>query len=230
MEMLLSLPIPSIDLITKQCEGHEPSFLERVFSEHVKLSPQGKPVGFKDGKDAKDNQTRLLLREYMIVLIKILKDIMDNYGTPDNRQVFELLLELKSPFIPPERTLLYAMGLGAGFSGNLIEAAHLLIPQLENSFRFLATTQGISVTNYGNGQEQLENTMGGTLQKITPITDKDLLAELQNFLLDGSSVNFRNELMHGLISPKLSEHYGYYLWWLSLKMIYQTKSMFHLKG
>lgn len=229
MQTLLSLPIPSIQLISKQDDDHEPSFLERAFSKHVKLSGQGKPVGSSDGQEAKDNQSHMLLREYMIVLIKMFKDVMDIYDTPSNQQVFELLLELKSPFISPERTSLYAMGLGAGFGGNFIEAAHLLIPQLEHSFRYLATSQGISVTNYGNSEEQLENTMGGTLQKMAAIVDKDLLAELQNFLLDGSSVNFRNELMHGIINPKLIEHYGYYIWWLSLKMIYQTKILFRMQ-
>lgn len=229
VQRLLSLPIPSVELISEQRDKRDPSFLDQAFSKHVKLSSQGRPVGSRDGEEAKDNQTRMFLREYLILLIKMLKDIMDIYGTPSNQQVFELLVELKSPFVSPERTSLYAMGIGAGFSGNFIEAAHLLIPQLEHSFRHLATTQGISVTNFGNTQEQLENTMGGTLQKMVTIVDGDLFVELQNFLLDGSSVNFRNELMHGIINPKLAEHYGYYLWWLSLKMIYQTKILFRLK-
>lgn len=229
IEILLSMPIPSVQFISAQRDNREFSLFDRAFSEQVKLSSQGRPVGSKDGEAAQDNQTRMLLREDLILRIKMLKDFMDSYGTLSNQQVFELLVELKSPFVSPERTSLYAMGLGAGFHGDFIVAAHLLIPQLEHSFRQLATKQGIPVTNFGNIEEQMENTMGGTLQKMVAIVDKDLLAELQNFFLDGSSVNFRNELMHGTITPKLTAHYGYYVWWLSLKMIYQTKSLFRLK-
>jgi hypothetical protein len=228
MQALLSIQIPILSPLKKDVDlDAEPSFLDRAFSKHVRLSSQGKPVGFKEGENAKDNQLRMLLREHIIMLIKMFKDVMDIHGTLSNQQVFEILLRLESPFIPPDRASVYAMGLGAGFRGNFVEAAHLLIPQLENSFRYLATREGISVTNFKE-KEQLENTLGGTLQKITAITTPDLLEELQGFLIDGSDINFRNELLHGILQPKLVEHYGYYAWWLSLKLIYQTKLFFKI--
>jgi hypothetical protein len=54
----------------------------------------------------------MLLREHIIMLIKMFKDVMDIHGTLSNQQVFEILLRLESPFIPPDRASVYAMGLG----------------------------------------------------------------------------------------------------------------------
>lgn len=76
---------------------------------------------------------------------------------------------------------------------------------------------------------QRENMLGGPLKKMAGIVDDGLLAEVEKFLLDSSNVNFRNELLHGITCQKLIEHYGYYVWWLSLKLIYQTQELFRMK-
>ena len=60
------------------------------------------------------------------------------------------------------------------------------------------------------------------------ICDRDLLLELNNFLVDGNGVNFRNRICHGLISPIETEYYGIYLWWITLKMLYQTDKYFSI--
>ena len=62
------------------------------------------------------------------------------------------------------------------------------------------------------------------------MTDPDLMAELQGFLVAGSDVNFRNELAHGNMHAVHLYHYGRYLWWLTLKLVFQTQQFFSLKN
>ncbi|MBK9540064.1 MAG: hypothetical protein IPO12_15170 [Flavobacteriales bacterium] len=53
-----------------------------------------------------------------------------------------------NPFIPPGHESIFLRGLHAGLHGNLLVAAHLLVPQLENSIRYLLTMQGVPVTKW----------------------------------------------------------------------------------
>jgi hypothetical protein len=101
------------------------------------------------------------------------------------------------------------------------------MPQFENSFRHLAVLNSITTTNFEN-KMQLENILGGVLEKIKSITSPDLHDELKNFLNDAHSVNFRNELAHGLMNSVLLHHYGQYLWWLTLKLVFKTKEYFKI--
>ena len=81
---------------------------------------------------------------------------------------------------------------------------------------------------------QNDNTLGAILKSDNPdkmlngLCNEDLILELQSFLLDGNSVNFRNRICHGLIEPAEIDFYGIYLWWLTLKMVFHTKELFSI--
>lgn len=135
-------------------------------------------------------------------------------------------MKLKSKFIPQDRIQLFAQGLYWGFKGDFSLAAHILLPQIENSFRHIAQQHGITTTKLTE-VIQHENTMGGILEKLKPYMETDIWKELNHFLVDG--IGFRNRAMHGLLSHEQMYHYGIYLWWLCLKMIYNTDKYFGLK-
>ena len=42
-----------------------------------------------------------------------------------------------SPFVPADRTDLYALGFARYVNGDFISALHILVPQLENSLRYV---------------------------------------------------------------------------------------------
>jgi hypothetical protein len=48
-----------------------------------------------------------------------------------------------SPFVPPEREYLFAKGLYAGLTGDFFTSTHILIPQIENSIRYIMQQRGI---------------------------------------------------------------------------------------
>ncbi|SEO09526.1 hypothetical protein SAMN05192574_105283 [Mucilaginibacter gossypiicola] len=152
---------------------------------------------------------------------------MDMHARLTKDQLFDILQKLDSPFVPTTRLYIYTEGLGAGFENNFIMASHFLLPQIENSLRVIADLKQISVTNFRK-PEQFENTFGRVLEKLAPDMNADLYAELQSFFLDSTNVNFRNELLHGLIDTASTQHFGYYAWWLSLKLIYFTNTYFSL--
>jgi hypothetical protein len=195
-----------------------------LFSQTVKINQKGAKTDFTTGDDVHINNARSFIRERCIALIKGIKNVIDIHKLIDRDFVFGLLDQCKSKFISEDRIYIYAEAIYEGFNNNFISAAHLLIPQFENSFRHIASQNGIETTKWTDNLQH-QNIFGGVLEKIKDFTKDDLHKELHNFLVD-SNTNFRNELCHGLISPIIIEHYGTYLWWLTLKMVFQTENYF----
>ncbi|MEP0751181.1 DUF4209 domain-containing protein [Trichocoleus sp. Lan] len=125
-----------------------------------------------------------------------------------------------SPFVPVEREYLFAKGLYAGLTGDFITSTHILIPQIENSVRYLLWRRGILPSGLDKGIQK-EHYLTTTLYhpEITSIFDENTLFDLKNLLVEHSGSNLRNRMAHGLISddeffsPLMS-----YLWWLTLRL------------
>lgn len=229
-QTLLALPFTPNSVIDQMVakEKKSQSLTSKLFSGQVKINTKGAQVGFADGDAAMANTYRGHYRETNIAYIQLLKDVMDLHQKVSREAVYALVEKTQSHFIPKDRIFIFAQGFYDGFNNEFISSAHLLLPQMENSLRYIATQAGMVMTNYDK-KEQHENILGGTLQKMEGIIDADLLAELKNFLNDTSSVNFRNELAHGLMNSVLIHHYGKYLWWLFLKLVFQTSIYFKLE-
>lgn len=130
-----------------------------------------------------------------------------------------------SPFVPPEREYLFAKGLYAGLTGDFFTSTHILIPQIENSIRYLLwTQQNVRTSGLDNRGIQEEHRLTTTLDpskcpEISSIFNEDTLFDLQGLLVEDSGSNLRNRMAHGLIndngffSPLMS-----YLWWLTLRL------------
>jgi hypothetical protein len=132
---------------------------------------------------------------------------------------------LYNPFVPPGREYQFAKGLYAGLTGDFLTSTHILIPQIENSIRYLLRKQGAlpSKIDIDKGIED-ERDLNTTLfprnyPQINSIFDEDTLFDLQGLLIERSGSNLRNRMAHGLIndsefnSPIMS-----YLWWVTLRL------------
>ncbi|OBQ13617.1 MAG: hypothetical protein AN482_04135 [Anabaena sp. LE011-02] len=139
-----------------------------------------------------------------------------------------LPLVLNNPFVPPGREKLFIKGLYAGLIGDFITSTHILIPQIENSVRYLLSNRGAITSGIDNKNNaiQQEDNLNTTLfpskyQQITSIFDEDTLFDLQGLLIEKSGSNLRNRMAHGLIndndffSPIFS-----YLWWVILRLCF----------
>jgi len=220
------MPIISESGINDQVQSEKQNINSfKYIAKNKKLNENGNVVGISVRDQALISSARSYQRGCAIVYITTLKHIIDINNKIDVSWVSGLLNYTKSRFIPKDRIEIYARGIHEGFENNFIVSAHILMPQIENSIRYIAEQNGISTTKTAE-ELQHENTLGGCLEKIKEITDQDLFSELKDFLIDTGSINFRNELSHGLMNSFPLHHYGQYLWWLTLKMIFQTNNYF----
>lgn len=126
-----------------------------------------------------------------------------------------------SPFIPPEREYLFAKGLYAGLTGDFCSSIHILIPQIENSVRYLMWRRGIITSGLNDSGIQNEHNLNSTLYRpeITSIFDENTIFDLKCLLVEHAGSNLRNRMAHGLISDRefLSPLMSY-VWWLTLRL------------
>lgn len=126
-----------------------------------------------------------------------------------------------SPFVPPGREYLFAKGIYAGLTGDFFTSTHILIPQIENSVRYLMWQRGIITSGLDDSGIQNEHNLNSTLynSEIAFIFDENTLFDLKCLLVEHAGSNLRNRMAHGLIndrefmSPLMS-----YIWWLTLRL------------
>ncbi|KFF21978.1 DUF4209 domain-containing protein [Chryseobacterium sp. JM1] len=206
-------------------------FFQQYFPTSLQITNKGTVSGISSAEEYNLNQEREHYRNITISLIQEIKLIMDLDGQVCRDWVVAMISQCKSPLIPKDREYLFIEGIYSGFQNNFILSSHLLIPQIENSLKSIIESNNRNTIKLLE-DIQNDNTLGGLLsikengKMLDGICEKNLLLELNSFLIDGNSVNFRNKISHGLISPFEINYYGIYLWWLSLKMIVQTEEYF----
>jgi hypothetical protein len=127
-----------------------------------------------------------------------------------------------SPLIPPDRILLYAVGIQAGLSGRFIEALHVLIPQLEHLLRYLLSGQNVitSRLNPEGIQEELDLNRLLCLPETEKLLGEDLHFAVRVMFIERFGFNLRNHLSHGMLpSGAFSSTPAVYVWWLILRIV-----------
>ncbi|PGV79296.1 DUF4209 domain-containing protein [Bacillus cereus] len=113
-----------------------------------------------------------------------------------------LLITSDNPFIPEGRELIVAKGLRAGLNGDYATSLSILIPQFENSIRFLLEQNGEIVTNLGDDTVQEEKNLNQLLlyKKLEEIFGFDTVKDLKYLFVHKGGCNLRNRVSHGLMS------------------------------
>lgn len=128
---------------------------------------------------------------------------------------------IDNSFIPYGRELIYAEGFLAGLHGNFLVSTHLLIPQIEESIRYLLYKEGIIVSNLKADWTQDEYSLNKLLKvkKLEEILGEDIVFHLEGLLIEKSSINLRNLMAHGLMNySEFNTPENLYLWWIILKL------------
>ena len=230
---LLHLPILDEKSLSAWLENKPNSSLGQFFDKYVHITDKGTISGSTDEKQFSVNLARNHCRNVIIDLVIKITDRMIQKNPISKNDLASFLMTERSPFIPEGREAFFLEGLYMGFQNNFITAGHLLIPQIENCLKNIVEKNGRNTIKLDE-PVQHDNTLGTLLSlkesgnMLDGICNKDLLSELNSFLIDGSSANFRNKICHGLISPVESYHYGIYLWWITLKMVLLTKDFFEI--
>ena len=140
-------------------------------------------------------------------------------------RVFEFYdLLMNHPFIPQNREFIVARGLHAGLNGDFLTAIHFLIPQIEESVRYILIQCGIVPSSFDDKGVQDEFNLNKLLthpkftEKLTEIFGEDFIFDLRCVLVERFGANLRNDMAHGLID--YNSFYSYaaiYFWWLALR-------------
>lgn len=232
--VLLDLPIVETKMIESLNEKRDRNyFFSQFFKDYIHITEKGTVSGITDEQNYFLNVARNQFRQSTISTIREIKIIMDFDRFISKELVALMIDKCDSSFIPEERKHFFIEGIYSGFQNDFVIASHILIPQIENSLKNIVELCNRNVTKVSE-EIQNDNTLGAILstekdnKMLDGICDGDLLLELNSFLVDGNSINFRNRICHGLISPSEVDYYGIYLWWLALKMVKQTNKYFKI--
>lgn len=132
-----------------------------------------------------------------------------------------------NPFVPAGREELFAQGLKSGFQGDFATATHLLIPQIENSIRFLLYKREIITSSLDVYGIQDELNLNSTLriqrftEPLSEILGEDTVFDLRGLLIEAYGSNLRNKMAHGLLDDNECHSFPcVYLWWLAFRFCY----------
>lgn len=134
-------------------------------------------------------------------------------------------LAVVSPFVPRSREMVFGKGLHAGFVGDYVTAAHLLIPQFEHLIRRDIAGNGGQTTNlYATGVERHK-----TLDTLLALPEaettfgRDMLETLKAILCDANGEGLRNQVAHGLLDDvEFPWDRAAFLWGLALSLVVRS--------
>ena len=122
---------------------------------------------------------------------------------------FRLLAEM-SPFVPSDRGALFALGFTHFFHGDFVSALHILVPQLENSLRYVLKQAGVEPSAIHSDMTQENRTLSVILTRdrdsLEAIIDPAIVFEIENLFDFRGGPTIRHQLAHGLMSA--NEFYG----------------------
>jgi hypothetical protein len=115
-----------------------------------------------------------------------------------------------SPFVPRSQVPLVALGMARFFQGDLMSAAHLLIPQLEPCLRHILKMNGhdpVRQHDDGTEEEYDINAMFMRMRpELTTIFGENLVYEMDLLFVGRPGPSLRNALSRGQISAGACFH------------------------
>lgn len=109
-----------------------------------------------------------------------------------------------SPFVPAAHEDLYALGFARFFGGDFISALHILVPQLENSLRYVLKQAAIDPSSIQSDMTQENRTISVMLDKDRAALEKifgpAITLEIENLFDFRGGPALRHQVAHGLMS------------------------------
>ena len=122
---------------------------------------------------------------------------------PLEERHFTPIVEM-SPFVPRGHEYLFALGFARSWQGDYASAAHLLIPQLENSLRFVLLNANLESSKINSDLLQEDRSLSGLLQALRPeleeVLGADHVNEMDRLFVHRPGPALRHEMAHGKVS------------------------------
>lgn len=141
----------------------------------------------------------------------------------EHRPRLEDFLELvnHNPFVRPGKEIVFARGLLVGMDGDNLLALLMLVPQVEDSLRYILEQRHVPTSKLdAEGiQEVFDLNYLLSMPELKPILGEDLIFDLEGLFIDRFGENFRNRLAHGLLQDGHSwTDQTTYIWWSILRL------------
>jgi hypothetical protein len=115
-----------------------------------------------------------------------------------------MALTSASPFVPPGYEYVFALGFARLFQGDPVSAAHLLIPQMENSLRYLLVHHGGAATMIQSDMIQEDRSLSVMLEKdratLEAVFGEAAIGELHRLFNSRLGPALRHVWAHGKLS------------------------------
>ena len=106
-----------------------------------------------------------------------------------------------SPFVPPSQAFIFAQGFARWFGADNISAASILVPQFENSLRYVLTNAGEDVTTLKNDGTQEDRSITSLFENMRPALERvfgeSIVFKIENLFLLRGGPTIRHVIAHG---------------------------------
>lgn len=130
----------------------------------------------------------------------LIAEIENNNIEISENNLAQLVFECKPSFIPEDSLELWYLGFLHGLKREFIESSYILVPQIESALRGWAEEFCGDLAKLEKESNQDEANLTTVLKNLHGFIDDGFLNDMELFLNNSSSVNFRNKLLHGLLS------------------------------
>ncbi|MEK7724929.1 MAG: DUF4209 domain-containing protein [Acidobacteriota bacterium] len=229
LEILVSLSQPNdFKHIREQVEENRKKYILSSLMPMKLFNSSGRSIGVQpsSGEEAiLADMFQYASTGYQIRVKGIIEPARNIIILEHQARVFEFYdLMMNHPFIPQNREFIVARGLHAGMNGDFLTATHFLIPQIEESIRYILIQSVIVPSSFDDRGVQDEFNLNKLLthpkftNKLNEIFGEDLIFDLRGLLVERFGANLRNDMAHGLIDHNAFYSYAsIYFWWLSLR-------------
>jgi hypothetical protein len=158
-------------------------------------------------------------------ILPAIQQIIDDHFLDEE----ELIPLLKSnPFVEPGHEIIWAKSIIYGLKFHWPECIHLLVPQIENSLRFLLENRGVLISKLDDEGTQEVLSLNFLLEhpELEKMLGTNLVTDLRVTLTDKVGSNLRNRMAHGLLA--FDQFYSptvVYTWWLGLLLVLLPMSL-----
>lgn len=214
------------DQIKKNIHGS--SVIERFFPQSQRLDDEGNVTGISDFEQSQNLIVHGYVRATQLYYIISVYERICEHTLDFGVGLFnKILKDVKPSFIEEDRVQVWALAYNYYFNEDIVTACHLLMPQFEHALHNLLEEIVEDVTILEN-DIQKEPTLVGILNQLKPYCNPALHDELYMFLVDGSDVNFRNRLLHGLMGTMDMIRYGHYLFYIANLLFFKGKDFLRI--
>jgi len=225
IKLMLSVPFISTNEINAyESAVRKASYVSSMLGRN-QLDTNGNIIGIADPQKSLRTEAHIYFRQKRLYAIQTYLNLHQWSNIKSEEELIYYFLNDKKPiYIEDKNLIFWAKGITMGLNKDFISASHILMPQLEHTLHNIAEIKNGNITTLERKRQESPS-LGAIFPMLQNVIKEEALFEIESFLQSGIDVNFRNNLLHGLLTPFEIEKYGVYLWWICLRIYFDGNSL-----